>query len=96
MNEFWKIDRYKEYWQAPVLNEDWAKLSFATPDWTYKCVVLLFKVQNASNVFMYMMRELFEQLRGTGVSNTMDDLLLAAPDKCFRATSTNETNGTTI
>jgi hypothetical protein len=74
---FSKIDLSKGYWQIPVRQEDRPKLAFATPDGTYQWVVMPFGVQNAPSVFTRMMRKLLEPLRGSGVSNFMDDLLLA-------------------
>ncbi|KAK3602879.1 hypothetical protein CHS0354_018738 [Potamilus streckersoni] len=73
---FSKIDLSKVYWQIPVRKEDREKLAFATPDGTYQWIVMPFGVQNALGIFMCMMRKLLRPLKGTGLSNFIDDLLL--------------------
>ena len=74
---FSKLDLAKGYWQIPVRQQDRKKLAFATPGGTYQWVVMPFGVQNAPSVFTRLMRRIVDPIRDQGVSNFMDDILIA-------------------
>ena len=57
--------------------QDRGKLAFYTPERTYQWVVMPFGVQNAPSIFTRLMRRILEPLRDRGVSNFMDDILIA-------------------
>ncbi|UYV74991.1 K02A2.6-like [Cordylochernes scorpioides] len=75
---FTKLDLKKSFWQLPVDEETQPYLTFSTPWGRYSFLRVPFGIKTAPEIMQQIMTDLLSDLKG--VENSMDDILIHAPD----------------
>ncbi|UYV69844.1 K02A2.6-like, partial [Cordylochernes scorpioides] len=75
---FTKLDLKKSVWQLPVDEETQPYLTFSTPWGRYSFLRVPFGIKTAPEIMQQIMTDLLSDLKG--VENSMDDILIHAPD----------------
>ncbi|UYV83387.1 K02A2.6-like [Cordylochernes scorpioides] len=75
---FTKLDLKKSFWQLPVDEETQPYLTFSTPWGRYSFLRVPFGNKTAPEIMQQIMTDLLSDIKG--VENSMDDILIHAPD----------------